>query len=106
MECYVQFSGLAPFCDNAYSDESAPSEEFLCKLDKALKHQSRLQQTAFIKLFHCFSGKIRINISCESSAWQRIHMKHQALFSLKEKTKKKKKKKKLKCRLLQFLFGA
>ena len=31
---------------------------------------------------------------------QRIHMKNQALFSLKDKSKK------LKCRLLQFLFGA
>ena len=27
------------------------------------------------------------DISCESSAWQRIHMKHQALFSLKDKRK-------------------
>ena len=33
-------------------------------------------------------------------AWQRIHMKNQALFSSKDKSKK------LKCRLLQFLFGA
>ena len=32
---------------------------------------------------------------------QRIHMKNQALFSSKDKSKKK-----LKCRLLQFLFGA
>ena len=31
---------------------------------------------------------------------QRIHMKNQALFSSKDKSKK------LKCRLLQFLFGA
>ena len=34
------------------------------------------------------------------AARQRIHMKNQALFSSKDKTKK------LKCRLLQFLFGA
>ena len=33
-------------------------------------------------------------------ARQRIHLKHQALFSSKDKSKK------LKCRLLQFLFGA
>ena len=33
-------------------------------------------------------------------ARQRIHMKNQALFSSKDKSKK------LKCRLLQFLFGA
>ena len=39
-------------------------------------------------------------MSSESSAGQRIHMKKQALFSSKDKSKK------LKCRLLQFLFGA
>ena len=35
----------------------------------------------------------------ESSARQRIHLKHQALFSSKDESKK------LKCHLLQFLFG-
>ena len=40
-----------------------------------------------------------LDISSESSARQRIHMKNQPLFSLKHKSKK------LKCRLLQFLFG-
>ena len=44
--------------------------------------------------------KIRLDVLSESSARQRIHMKNQALFSLKDKSKK------LKCRLLQFLFGA
>ena len=39
------------------------------------------------------------DISCESSARQRIHLKHQALFSSEDKSKK------LKCRLLQCLFG-
>ena len=43
---------------------------------------------------------IRLDISCESSARQRIHMKHQALFPLKDKSKT------IKCRLLQFLLGA
>ena len=38
-------------------------------------------------------------MSSESSR-QRIHMKNQVLFSSKDKSKK------LKCRLLQFLFGA
>ena len=42
---------------------------------------------------------MRLGVSSESSARQRIHMKNQALFSLKDKTKK------LKCCLLQFLFG-
>ena len=50
-------------------------------------------------IFHCFSEKIRLDVSSESSARQRIPMKNQALFSLKDKSKK------LKCRLLQLLFG-
>ena len=33
--------------------------------------------------FHCFSEKIRLDISCQ------IQMKHQALFSLKDNVKKK-----------------
>ena len=47
-----------------------------------------------------FSEKIRLDVASESSARQRIHMNNQALFSSKDKSKK------LKCRLLQFLFGA
>ena len=50
--------------------------------------------------FHYFSEKIRLDVSSESSARQRIHMKNQVIFSLKDKSKK------LKCHLLQFLFGA
>ena len=50
--------------------------------------------------FIVFSEKIRLDVSRESSARQRIHMKNQALFSLKDKSKK------LNCRLLQFLLGA
>ena len=51
-------------------------------------------------LFHCFSEKIRLDVSSESSARQRIHMKNQALFSWKDKSKN------LKCRLLQLLYGS
>ena len=50
-----------------------------------------------------FTWKIKpyfLNISCESPARQKIHMEHQALFSLKDKSKK------IKCHLLQFFFGA
>ena len=50
--------------------------------------------------FIFFSEKIRLDVSSESSARQRIHMKNQALFPSKVKSKK------LKCPLLQFLFGA
>ena len=38
--------------------------------------------------FHCFSDRIRLDISCESSARQKSHMKHQALFTSKDKSKK------------------
>ena len=65
-----------------------------------LKRQSRLQQTTFINIFHSFSEKIRLDVSSESSAGQRIHMKNQVLFSSRDKSKKSK------CRLLQFLFRA
>ena len=51
-----------------------------------------------MNIFHCSSEKIRLDVSSESSARQRIHMKNQALFSSKDKSKK------LKC--VQFLFGA
>ena len=33
------------------------------------------------------SKKIRLDVLSESSAWQRIHMKHQVLFSLKNNEK-------------------
>ena len=38
--------------------------------------------------FIVFLEKIRLDISCESSARQRIHMKNQVLFSSKYKSKK------------------
>ena len=40
------------------------------------------------KFFHCFSEKIRPDVSSESSARQRIRMKNQALFSSREKNEK------------------
>ena len=40
--------------------------------------------------FHHFSDKIILDIPCESSAKQRIHMKCQVLFSLKDKSKNNK----------------
>ena len=38
----------------------------------------------FFFFFYCFSEKIRLDGSSESSARQRIHMKNQALFSSKD----------------------
>ena len=52
-------------------------------------------------IFFLFSEKkTRLDISCESSAWQKIHMKCQDLFSLKNINKN------LECHLLQILLGA
>ena len=51
--------------------------------------------------FHCFSEKMRLDISSKFSARQRILMKNQALFSSKDTCKSKK----LKCGLLQFLYS-
>ena len=42
----------------------------------------------FFFFFFFFSGKMRLNISCKSSAWQIIQTKCQVLFSLKNKRKK------------------
>ena len=39
-------------------------------------------------MFHVNPLLGRLEVSCESSARQRIHMKLQALFSLKDKSKK------------------
>ena len=56
---------------------------------------------SFINIFSLFFRENKTMFQVNPlSAWQRIHMKNQALFSLKDKSKK------LKCRLLQFLFGA
>ena len=52
-----------------------------------LKRQSGLQKTTVLNIFHCFSDKIMLDVSSESSAWQRIHMKYQALFLRKMKVK-------------------
>ena len=49
--------------------------------------------------FTNINSLIRPDVSSESSARQRIHMKNQALFSLNDKSKK------FKYCLLQFLFG-
>ena len=51
-----------------------------------LKHQLRLQQATFINIFHCFSEKIRLAVSSESSAGQGIHLTNQSLFSSKDKS--------------------
>ena len=70
------------------------------KLSLTLKAPVTTAADDIHKFFSLFFREIRLDVPSESSAWQRIHMKNQALFSAKDKSKK------LKCRLLQFLFGA
>ena len=48
---------------------------------------AKLQQTTLLFFNFYLSKKIRIDISCESSARQRIHMKYQILFSLENNEK-------------------
>ena len=64
----------------------------LCNYYLPLKRQSRLQQATVLNVFSLFffSEKIRLDVSSESIARQRIHMKHQALFSSIDKSKKNK----------------
>ena len=47
-----------------------------------LSAQQNLQQTTLFFKLYLFK-KIRIDVSCKSSARQRIHMKYQVSFSLK-----------------------
>ena len=54
----------------------------------------------FFFFFFFFSEKTSLDISCEKSAWQMIHMKCQDLFSMKNK------KYFLECCLLQILLSA
>ena len=53
------------------------------------KAPSKIYSRRHSKFFFCvFSEKTSLDISCESSAKQMIHMKCQDLFSLKKKKKK------------------
>ena len=65
-----------------------------------MKNQTLFSSKDKSKKLKCRLHKIRLDVSSESYARQRIHMKNQTLFSSKDKSKK------LKCRLLQLLFGA
>ena len=55
------------------------------RMNTALKRQTKLLQMTLY--FFTFSKEIRLDVSCESSALQRIHMKYQVLFSLKDNEK-------------------
>ena len=53
-----------------------------------VKASSKTAADDILFFFHYFSEKIRLDISCELSARQTVHMKCQALFPLKNTFKK------------------
>ena len=60
----------------------------MCRTCLTLKAPITIAPDDIHNFFYCFSEKIKLDVSSESSARQRIHMKNQALFSLKGKCKK------------------
>ena len=85
------------FCDDALTSEPLSFHSVGLTLKGPITTAADDSHEYF---FIVFSEKIRLDVSSESSDRQRIHMKNKALFSSNNKSKK------LKCRLLQFLFGA
>ena len=59
---------------------------------KYMLWKSRLQQTTVMIIFSLYFRENKIDISCESSARQKIYKKHHALFSCKNKSKENNKK--------------
>ena len=52
-----------------------------------LKRQTKIAADDILIFYFYLSKKIRLDFSCESSAKQRVHLKHQVLFSLKNNEK-------------------
>ena len=61
--------------------DDIPKKNFYFFLDK-IKLGISCESSAWQMIFFFFSEKIKLGISCESSAWQMIYMKYQVLFSL------------------------
>ena len=55
--------------------------------DKLLNPQTKIAADDTLFFYFYLSKEIRLDFSCESSAQQRIHLKHQVLFSLKNDEK-------------------
>ena len=52
-----------------------------------LKALTKISADDILIFYIYLSKKIRLDVSSESSAWQRIHLKHLVLFSLKNNEK-------------------
>ena len=77
---------------NMSSKQRILSKQLKTDFILTLKTPSKICSRRRSKIFFYFSEKTSLDISCESSAKQTIHIKYQDLFSLKSKKKKKKKK--------------
>ena len=84
----VQHRGRFPWLSLTERIHSRTDQVLILTLKAPSKIFSRRHFILFY-LFFFFSEKIKcLDIPCESSAWQTIHMKCQDLFSLKKKIKK------------------
>ena len=60
---------------------------FRVSLFYPLKRQTKIAADDILIFYFYLSKKIKLDFSCESSVRQRIHLKHQTLFSLKNNEK-------------------
>ena len=58
-----------------------------CNIVYSLKRQTKIAADDILIVYFYLSKKIRLDFSCESSSEQRIHLKDQVLFSLKNNEK-------------------
>ena len=70
-----------PFCGRHIKLEE---QSYQCK---PLKCQTKIAADDILIFYFYLLKKLRLDFSCESSAKQRIHMKYQVLFSLKQNEK-------------------
>ena len=60
---------------------------YICRYLTLKAPQSKIVADGILIFYLYCSKKIKLDFSCESSAQQRIHLKHQVLFSLKSNEK-------------------
>ena len=75
---------LSPICCYINAGErSASVSAFSFASNLTLKAPNKIAADNILIFYFYLSKKIKLDFSCEPSAWQRIHLKHQVLFSLK-----------------------
>ena len=86
MKCQILVSGKNK--KNIINLSSAENAQRVVEVKAPSKICSRRLSKIFCYFFY-FLEKAILDISCESSAWQTIHMKYQDLFSSENKKKNK-----------------